>query len=87
MNYTSIFLNRVINSHASEDVFVIYFTNIHQLSHMFDWFLACSSCVNIIELAVNCTILFQMTVSQYELLRIQTVTANSDSVSVFTFQL
>jgi len=63
---------------------VFNFTNMHAMSHRSDFFLACSSKVNIEEPAFYLTITYPLTVTQIELRRVQFPTAMSDTKSLNT---
>jgi len=65
-------------------VLVFNFTNMHAMSHRTDFFLTCSSKVNIEEPAFYLTITYPLTVTQIELPRVQLLTAISDTKSLNT---
>jgi len=81
-----------MGKNASEDiattsslyVLVFNFTNMHTMSHRSDFFLPCSSKVNIEEPAFYVTITYLLTVIEVELSRLQFPTAMSDSKSFST---
>jgi hypothetical protein len=63
---------------------VFNFTNMHAMSHRSDFFLACSSKVDIYEPAFHLTRTYLLTVTQIELRRVQFPTAMSDPKSLNT---
>ena len=65
-------------------VLVFNFTNMFVMSHRSDFFLACSSKVNISEPAFYLTIIYLLTVTQVELPRVQFHTTTSDTKSLNT---
>jgi len=77
----------LIGQNASNDIatisslyaIVFNFTNMHAMSHRSDFFLACSSKVNISKPAFYLTITYPLTVTQIELCRVQFPTAMSDT--------
>jgi len=69
---------------SSFKVFIFNFTTMHAMSHRSDCDLACSSEVNIWELAFYPTTTYPLTVTQIELPRIQFPTAMSDTKSLNT---
>jgi len=84
MNYTTLFLDWVINSQSCQYVSVFHFTNMHAMSHRSDFILACSSGVNIPEPAFYFTITLLLTVSQVKFPSFHIPTAKWDSKSLNT---
>jgi len=66
---------------SSLNALVFNLPTMHAMSHRSDFFLACSSKVNILEPAFYLTITYPLTVTQIELRRVQFPTAMSDTKS------
>jgi len=63
---------------------VFNFTNMHAMSHRFDFFLACSSKVDIYKAAFDLTRTYPLRVTQIGLCRVHFLTAMSDTQSLNT---